>query len=101
MVGMNFTLQFPSSDKGTTTCCADVPITDDQLTNEPVKAFSVSFVSISPAGLEGPARETCVFIEDDDGACKVTLISCMDIQWFILMMQRAGFPLIQALLTST
>ena len=94
-------LQFPSNDEGTTTLCANVPITDDQLANEPVEAFSVSFLSISPAGLEGQVRETCVFIEDDDGMCKVTLTSCVDTQWFILMIQRAGFPLIQALLTST
>ena len=44
-----------------------VPIIDDRLSNEPVEPFSVSFVSFSPAGQEGPDRETCVFIEDDDG----------------------------------
>ena len=61
-----FTLGFTSSDEGTTTRCANVPIIDDQLGNEPVEPFSISFVSFSPAGLEGPDRETCVFIEDDD-----------------------------------
>jgi hypothetical protein len=60
-------LEFRSSDEGTTTLCANVPITNDQLGNEPVEAFSVSFVSISPAGQQGPSRETCAFIEDDDG----------------------------------
>ena len=62
-----FTLEFTSSDEGTTRRCANVPIIDDRLSNEPVEPFSVSFVSISPAGRQGPDRETCVFIEDDDG----------------------------------
>ena len=62
-----FMLEFLPTDEGTTTLCANVPIIDDQLGNEPVEAFSVSFVSFSPAGQEGPNRETCVFIEDDDG----------------------------------
>ena len=62
-----FTLDFLSSDEGTTTLCSNVPIIDDQVGNEPVEAFCVSFVSISPAGLQGATRETCVFIVDDDG----------------------------------
>ena len=60
-------MEFIPSDEGTTTRCANVPIIDDQLGNEALEPFSVSFVSISPAGQEGPDRETCVFIVDDDG----------------------------------
>ena len=62
-----FMLEFTPTDEGMTTLCANVSIIDDQLGNEPVESFSVSFVSFSPAGQEGPNRETCVFIEDDDG----------------------------------
>lgn len=61
-------LTFMASDEGTTTTkCANVSITDDQLGNEPVEAFSVSFASIDPAGQEGLTTETCVFIVDNDG----------------------------------
>ena len=69
-----FILQFMPTDEGTTTRCANVPIIDDQLGNEPVEAFSVSFVSFSPAGQEGPDRETCVFIVDDDGMYNHSLL---------------------------
>ena len=72
-------LEFQSSDEGTTTLCSDVPITDDQLGNEPIEAFSVSFVSISPAGQQGATTESCVFIVDDDGMYDhPRLASCID-----------------------
>lgn len=65
---ITFMLTFTRSDEGSTTIrCANVPITNDQLGNERVEAFSVSFANISPAGQQGSITETCVFIVDDDG----------------------------------
>ena len=62
-----FSLIFMSSDEGQNVLCADVPILNDRLGNEPVEAFSVSIIDISPAGTPGSSRESCVFIIDDDG----------------------------------
>ena len=84
-----FTLEFTSSDEGTTTLCADVPITDDQLANEPVEAFSISFLSISPAGRQGLIRETCVFIVDNDSMCQsIFVVSTIN---FVKHFSTCGF----------
>lgn len=62
-----FSLIFMSSDEGQNVLCADVPILNDRLGNEPVEAFSVSIINFSPEGRSGSSRESCVFIIDDDG----------------------------------
>ena len=87
-----FTLEFTSSDEGTTTLCADVPITDDQLANEPVEAFSISFLSISPAGRQGLIRETCVFIVDNDSMCQsIFVVSTINFASLIKHFSTCGF----------
>ena len=84
-----FTLVFTSTDEGTTTLCANVSIIDDQLGNEPVEAFSVSFVSFSPAGQEGLNTETCVFIEDNDSMYNITYNTCRQAVFHIII-ERVG-----------
>lgn len=62
-----FMLTFSASDVGNSQIlCADVPIIDDMLGNEPNEQFSVQFVSSEPFGIFDPTSEVCVTIEDDD-----------------------------------
>ena len=71
-------LTFMANDEGTltTTQCANVSITDDQLGNELVEAFSVSFASIDPPVQQGSTTETCVFIVDNDGMYHNVINTC-------------------------
>ena len=61
-----FMLTFEQRDEDMQVRCANVPIIDDRLGNEPDEMFSVTFVSAQPAGVFGENNETCVTIKDDD-----------------------------------
>ena len=91
---MTFSLIFVSTDEGENVLCADVPILNDRLGNEPDEAFSVSIINISPAGQVGSMSEACVFIIDDDGMHINYHFYLIDWLFFIQRVARVPYVLI-------